>query len=386
MSNRERKVELLKNSVVYKSLKNFDDFSQEFYMLNSLKPDWTDSLFQEAEKNEKISEDLIEFSHADGTGATFAIWVINEQNIEENPIVYIGETLKVVTKNLLDFLILLSLDSEFGDGVYRDCEDYEESPKHRVYCNWLKNTMNLKPIANCNDKNGDEYPEEAAKIYDEAQELYQLNLDTWFYNISSGENLSSLEYKEKFLQESDEDRIDSIDLEKKGSFELAEYYYLKNDKKKSFEYYKKAYEENSHNDKNYNNLAKLYEEEGDTENAFKFYVLSIIYSPSRCWGEDSRHDSLIKLCNSLKKDYINTCKEIVKKTDDSISHAVIMKSYFEEGLIEKAFDHFKLVYGDNCGFLRADEKYIYWKKQFGIAGMFSKKKDKVHCTPSKTKN
>lgn len=130
--------------------------------------------------DDKIFEYLLPLAHIDGTGGVAALWLNNGENtdLENAPIIAFGSegAIKIVAKNLKDFLFMLSFGGEALDGEFYESVDYAEAyyrePNFMEYRKWLQDVMNIEPLK---DWKGNDTPKEIYELQKEASNLYELS-------------------------------------------------------------------------------------------------------------------------------------------------------------------------------------------------------------------
>lgn len=121
-------------------------------------------------EEEGFYNSFIEFAGANGSGSSYAYWII-DKDLNNCPIVVFGDEggVHVVAENTQKLIQLLTLDTEISVDFdkayfYQDEEYYEESENKEEFREWVKEGFNLDAI----DSN-----EEADEIVEEAQKKYK---------------------------------------------------------------------------------------------------------------------------------------------------------------------------------------------------------------------
>lgn len=121
-------------------------------------------------EEEEFYNSFIEFAGANGSGSSYAYWLI-DQDLNNCPIVVFGDEggVHVVAENTQKLIQLLTLNTEISVDFdkayfYKDEEYYEESENLEEFHEWVKKEFNLDAI---------ETNEEADEIVDQAQRKYK---------------------------------------------------------------------------------------------------------------------------------------------------------------------------------------------------------------------
>lgn len=147
----------------------FENYSQGF----GLYEDDKSGISSWSEDSDFLNK-LMPFAQANGSGSMYVLWNNGSENSLSNlPVVVFGDEggYHIVAKNILEFLQLLTFDTEISVDheevyFYKD-EDYEESENLQEYINWLKENFDLNPI------------EETESILESAQEKYKADFEKW---------------------------------------------------------------------------------------------------------------------------------------------------------------------------------------------------------------
>ncbi|WP_286969359.1 hypothetical protein [Flavobacterium sp. UBA4854] len=120
-------------------------------------------------EEEEFYNSFIEFAGANGSGSSYAYWLIDE-DLNNCPIVVFGDEggVHIVAENTKKLIQLLTLDTEISVDFdkayfYQDEEYYEESENKEEFQDWVKNQFNLEAIESNED--ADEIVEEAQRKY-----------------------------------------------------------------------------------------------------------------------------------------------------------------------------------------------------------------------------
>ena len=123
---------------------------------------------------EEFLNNLIPFASANSSGSIYAIWINKGNSLSQLPIVVFGDEggFHVVAKNILDFLHLLTYDTEITVNenevkFNKEKDKYKESKNLSKYLMWIKENLNLVQI---------EDPETIIKT---AQDKYQKIFVNW---------------------------------------------------------------------------------------------------------------------------------------------------------------------------------------------------------------
>lgn len=118
-------------------------------------------------------DSFIEFASANGSGSTYAYWLI-DNDLNNCPIVVFGDEggIYVVAENTKELIHLLTLGTEIsvnhdGASFYELEQDEEEPPYRQEYLEWVKRNFNLEPVS---DK-------KAVQILAQAKKKYQKKLN-----------------------------------------------------------------------------------------------------------------------------------------------------------------------------------------------------------------
>jgi hypothetical protein len=182
-----------------------ESFSESFYLyaFNSktgLKT-WSE--------NEEFYNSFIEFATANGSGSSYAYWLI-DNDLNNCPIVVFGDEggIHVVAENTQDFIRLLTYDTEISVDheniyFYKDEEEYEESENKEEFVNWTKENFGLHAV---------ETEEETELIIKNAKEKFGKKLNSFLekFDIETFEEV----YEPKVKAESDKYNFQKIEGEK----------------------------------------------------------------------------------------------------------------------------------------------------------------------------
>ena len=121
-------------------------------------------------EDEEFYNSFIEFAGANGSGSSYAYWLI-DKDLNNCPIVVFGDEggVHIVAENTQKLIQLLTLDTEISVDFdkayfYKDEEYYEESENKDEFQEWVKEQFNLDAI---------EENEEADEIVEQAQRKYK---------------------------------------------------------------------------------------------------------------------------------------------------------------------------------------------------------------------
>uniref|UniRef100_UPI00035CD20A hypothetical protein n=1 Tax=Flavobacterium sp. WG21 TaxID=1229487 RepID=UPI00035CD20A len=103
-------------------------------------------------EKEEFYNSFIEFAGANGSGSSYAYWLINE-DLNDCPIVVFGDEggIHIVAENTSKLIHLLTLDTEISvdfDSAYfyKDEEYYEENENKEDFQQWVKKEFSLDPL------------------------------------------------------------------------------------------------------------------------------------------------------------------------------------------------------------------------------------------------
>lgn len=138
-------------------------------------------------EEEEFYNSFIEFAGANGSGSSYAYWLI-DNDLNNCPIVVFGDEggIHVVAENIRKLIHILTLDTEISvdfDSAYfyKDDEYYDENENKAEFHEWVKNEFNLDPI---------ESNEETDEIVNQAKEKYKKRLNDFLtkFDIEIGED------------------------------------------------------------------------------------------------------------------------------------------------------------------------------------------------------
>lgn len=137
-------------------------------------------------EEEEFYNSFIEFAGANGSGSSYAYWLIDD-DLNNCPIVVFGDEggIHVVAENIRKLIHLLTLDTEISVDFdycyfYKDEEYYSENENKEEFHEWVKREFNLNAI---------ESNEETEVIINEAKEKYKTKLNDFLtkFDIEIGE-------------------------------------------------------------------------------------------------------------------------------------------------------------------------------------------------------
>ncbi|WP_242661180.1 hypothetical protein [Flavobacterium johnsoniae] len=138
-------------------------------------------------EEEEFYNSFIEFAGANGSGSSYAYWLI-DNDLNNCPIVVFGDEggIHVVAENTRKLIHLLTLDTEISvdfDSAYfyKDEEYYSENDNIEAFQQWVKKEFNLDPI---------ETNEETDEIVKQAKDKYKKRLNDFLikFDIEIGED------------------------------------------------------------------------------------------------------------------------------------------------------------------------------------------------------
>ncbi|MCP2025076.1 hypothetical protein L1276_000216 [Flavobacterium sp. HSC-32F16] len=138
-------------------------------------------------EEEEFYNSFIEFAGANGSGSSYAYWLIDKY-LNNCPIVVFGDEggIHVVAENTRKLIHLLTLDTEISVDFdkayfYKDDEYYEDNENKTEFHDWVKKEFNLDPI---------ESNEETDEIVNQAKEKYKKRLNEFLtkFDIEIGED------------------------------------------------------------------------------------------------------------------------------------------------------------------------------------------------------
>ncbi len=352
-----------------------------------------------SEKKAKEYSDAMEvFASADGTGACYAFWFTNG-NIDKNkaPIIYYGSEgdISIVAENIKDLIKMLSFGAECMNGSFYhsidDEEDFYEEfieymPNHLTFREWMKNSLNIKPVSLDELINDDEgYSKEVDKLQTKAEKKIKKVFDEWQYQYYKGKDELKKEYKEnaekhqqaydkdkaeilkeitikptaelyfklaeneknlneinneqqkEFLEKAlvlDENHKDSLTALEECLLELADVYY--SNPEKSVKFYNQLIQISENPEEYYGDIAGSYKKLGNYEQSLAYYVKSILADDG--YGAYQRY--VIDLCEELKdKDGLKVLEETLQKKPNAYTYEVLYREYFKKGKYTKALEN-----------------------------------------------
>ncbi|WP_264551032.1 hypothetical protein [Flavobacterium sp. N2038] len=137
-------------------------------------------------ENEEFYNSFIEFAGANGSGSSYAYWLI-DNDLNNCPIVVFGDEggIHVVAENTRKLIYLLTFDTEISvdfDNAYfyKDEEYYEENENREEFQNWVKKEFNFDAI---------ESSEETDEIVNQAKNKYKKRLNDFLtkFDIEIGQ-------------------------------------------------------------------------------------------------------------------------------------------------------------------------------------------------------
>jgi len=146
---------------------DFDTFSDGFYL-----NEYDKKGIEIYSENPDFYNSFIEFACANGSGSSYAFWLIDD-DLENCPIVVFGDEggIFVVAENMVQLIHLLTFDTEISiyrkAYFYRD-DDFEESDTHYEFVDWVAEEFGLQKI---------ETNEQANLITEKASANYQAKLN-----------------------------------------------------------------------------------------------------------------------------------------------------------------------------------------------------------------
>ena len=139
-------------------------------------------------EEEEFYNSFIEFAGANGSGSSYAYWLIDE-DLNNCPIVVFGDEggIHVVAENIRKLIHLLTLDTEISVDFdycyfYKDEEYYSENENKDEFHDWVKREFNFDAI---------ESNEETEVIINEAKEKYKRRLNDFLtkFDIEIGDEV-----------------------------------------------------------------------------------------------------------------------------------------------------------------------------------------------------
>ncbi|MFD2940391.1 hypothetical protein [Flavobacterium notoginsengisoli] len=137
-------------------------------------------------EEEEFYNSFIEFAGANGSGSSYAFWLI-DNDLNNCPIVVFGDEggIHVVAENIRKLIHLLTLDTEISVDFdscyfYKDEEYYEENENKEEFQKWVKTQFNLDALKS---------NEETEEILNEAKVKYKRKLNEFLtkFDIEIGE-------------------------------------------------------------------------------------------------------------------------------------------------------------------------------------------------------
>lgn len=160
---------------------DFDTFSDGFYL-----DEYNKTGLKTYSDNPDFYNSFIEFAKANGSGSSYAFWLIDD-DLENCPIVVFGDEggIFVVAENVVQLIHLLTFDTEIS--IYRNAyfyrdendDDYEESDTHYEFVDWVENNFSIQKI---------ETNEQADVITEKASASYQAKLNDFLTKFDIDNN------------------------------------------------------------------------------------------------------------------------------------------------------------------------------------------------------
>ncbi len=132
-------------------------------------------------EEEEFYNSFIEFAGANGSGSSYAYWLI-DKDLNNCPIVVFGDEggVHIVAENTQKLIQLLTFDTEISVDFdkayfYQDEEYYEESENKEEFRNWVKEEFGLDAVES--NEEADEIVAQAQKIYKKKFNEFLLKFD-----------------------------------------------------------------------------------------------------------------------------------------------------------------------------------------------------------------
>lgn len=171
----------LEKLIYFSNEVDFDTFSDSFFL-----NEYDKTGLKTYSDHPDFYNSFIEFARANGSGSSYAFWLIDE-DLEKCPIVVFGDEggIFVVAENLIQLIHLLTFDTEIS--IYKnayfyrdeDDEDYEESDTHFEFVDWVEKEFGLSKIENI---------QQADAITKNASSIYQIKLDAFLTTFGIDNN------------------------------------------------------------------------------------------------------------------------------------------------------------------------------------------------------
>ncbi len=160
---------------------DFDTFSDGFYL-----DEYNKTGLKTYSEQPDFYNTFIEFACANGSGSSYAFWLI-DTDLENCPIVVFGDEggIFVVAENIVQLIHLLTFDQEIS--IYKNAyfyrdendEDYEESDTHFEFVDWVEKEFGLSKIEN---------NQQVDVITENASSIYQAKLDAFLTKFGIDNN------------------------------------------------------------------------------------------------------------------------------------------------------------------------------------------------------
>lgn len=191
----------IKASQALVKLFNFEKKAKGYYSesfeLDTFDDDTFEYYFEfDKKQTQEYLKHIKPFATVDGTGGFAAFWVLGE-SIDNAPIIVFGSegNIKIVAKNLFDFMRLLTFDSELMDGVStKSLQEYKPSTYKNEFITFLKKEFDLEPVSDITHEELYGNSKESIQITKEAEKLYKDKFIKWhqqFFDISEYYNLET---------------------------------------------------------------------------------------------------------------------------------------------------------------------------------------------------
>lgn len=182
-----------------------ESFSESFYFYT-----YDKTGIKTWSEDEEFYNSFIEFATANGSGSSYAYWLV-DKDLNKCPIVVFGDEggIHVVAENTKQFISLLTYDTEISVDhetvyFYRDDEEYEESENKKEFVNWVKEAFSSDAV---------DTEEEAEKILHNAKEKFGKKLNVFLEKFDI-ETFEEQEYNPKEKVVSDKYAFQKIEGEK----------------------------------------------------------------------------------------------------------------------------------------------------------------------------
>lgn len=202
--------ETLKKLLEYSNKTDGNIFNESFWLKEDYDffDSWLDAKEVSKKGKEEFSKEIFIFASADMAGATYALWIKND-NLEEAPVLYLSDgKIYIVAENLKSFIKIFSFSIECYEGSYfhsiydQNIDEYfanyiKNNPRFLQFREWMKASLDITPIEPYKVLES----KEVNAIIEKANTLHKADFDKWQYKFYPNEDLElQKHYQEKLEQ------------------------------------------------------------------------------------------------------------------------------------------------------------------------------------------